>query len=90
LDGTEEELVTIVGGLSWLNFWYAACPWLRCGNLRIFSSFPILSAEGGHDLALLGINTGDDASTAQHFVRGGPALSDHAGSQQSFSPRSMD
>jgi len=68
LDGKRVSLSDYRGKPVMLNFWYATCPGCLAeipGMQRFYAS----QQAAGKDFVILGINTIDDAQTAQQFVR---------------------
>jgi peroxiredoxin len=68
LNGTKKSLSDYRGKPVVLNFWYATCPGCLAETSDL-QHFYASQQKAGQDLALLGINTIDDATTARQFVQ---------------------
>ena len=68
LDGKQVRLSDLRGKPVMLNFWYATCPGCL-EEIPGMQKFYASQQAAGKDLVILGINSVDDAQTAQQFVQ---------------------
>jgi peroxiredoxin len=68
LDGKQVSLSDYRGKPVMLNFWYATCPGCQA-EIPGMQQFYASQRAAGKDLVILGINSVDDAQTAQQFVQ---------------------
>src|SRR6266849_3215609 len=68
LDGKQVSLSDYRGKPVLLNFWYSSCPGCLA-EIPGMQRFYAAQQAAGNDLVILGINSVDDAQTAQQFVQ---------------------